>query len=92
MSEELSGTGEVYDGETYMGDIVFNIKGDEGTVMPLEDKDSVPMHRALVEDRKTLTLRYKGGELLFRFGGEESVRSVGEGATASWSIMVERTE
>lgn len=90
MSEKLLGTGEVYDGEFYLADVSFGIRGEEGWIRVRDHRAVFPLHHELVENGKTLTLYCPERTFSFSYGGKEKQKVIAGDFLCTWSILVKQ--
>ncbi len=72
MSLNFNGGAKVYDGEVYIADVAFSVKGDRGEVLSFKKEESPILHKKLIDERKSLTLRGKDGEFSIKWSGKFS--------------------
>jgi len=92
MSGSLAGSGEVYDGEFYLADVTFGIRGDEGWIRVRDHRAVFPLHHELVENGKSLSLRCPERTFSIRYGGKEKQRVIAGAFLCTWSILVEEKD
>ena len=92
MSVNLPGSGEVYDGEFYLADVTFAVRGNQGWIRVKEYRAVFPLHHELVENGKTLTLRCPERQFSIRYGGIEKQKVFAGAFQCTWSILVEEKD